>query len=90
MSPESVAAQPLRLVRGGLYRNPLGAELTAIEPVYLSAVLHKYTTVFASAFGDIWVFESRDKSFGPSLHLVTAEGLESCGYRLLEEPEAQS
>lgn len=83
---ELAAAQQLRRIRGGRYRNPAGAELWAIEPLHLIATLSKYTSQFGSTFGDIWVVESRSELFGNDLHLATPEGLVACGYTLISEP----
>lgn len=76
----------LRLVAGGLYRNPMGAEMRAIEPICTSKALRKYKLPFDSAsFGDIWVVESGG-IFG-GLHLATPEGLAACGYKRISECE---
>lgn len=75
----------LRLVRNGLYRNPVGAEFLLIEPL-TSGVLRKYGIAhLATTTGGIWIAENRDL-FGGALHLVTREGLTACGYSLISEP----
>ncbi|MCM6777897.1 hypothetical protein NDR87_31635 [Nocardia sp. CDC159] len=87
---EPVAAHDFRLVRGGLYRNPLGAELRVVAPVREFAARNRLRwgpVVFGhTTFGDIWVVESSHELFGITRHLATGEGLLSCGYCLVSAP----
>lgn len=73
----------IRLVRGGRYRNPTGAQLHVVEPARESEWWSK--RMGGIALGDIWVVESRD-AFGVTRHLATPEGLASYGYSLISEP----
>lgn len=80
--------EPLKMVRGGLYRNPLDVELRVLEHLYMDDSFKRYAPLFESSFGSIWVIELYT-SLGNSLHLATPEGLESCGYKLVTDPEAE-
>jgi hypothetical protein len=84
---ESTAPHKLRLVRGGRYRNAAGGELLLIE-LLTSATTGKYGLAHLSTFvsGGLWIAEDADEMFGTTQHLVTREGLLSCGYSLISEP----
>ena len=79
--------EPLALVRGGVYRNDMGAELTAIEPLYLRDELRAHRIPVESTFGAIWLMEGHDELFGTSRHLATREGLTACGYQIIHNPD---
>lgn len=83
--------QALELVAGGVYRNPLGAEIRVVRE--LNRNVKKDDPLFRrgmvpATLGAIWVAEdATDDVFGLGRMLVTAEGLTSCGYERVEAGE---
>lgn len=90
----------LMLRAGALYRNPQGAQMRAIEPIDANSAVPMLRAIRPVAsllernlpladavmvLGAIWLVESVDGPWGMQLHLATPEGLQACGYQLVEE-----
>jgi hypothetical protein len=79
--PDSAAL--FQLIRGGIYRNPLGAELTALMPARDWDTTRLGPIDLQPVFGDIWIVEAAGGIFGGARHLATADGLSAYGYQLV-------
>lgn len=74
---------PLRLVQGGVYRNPVGVYTFAITPLnYCKDLAAVGLGSVMAVFGDIWLMSS-DRA-GLVRSLATPEFLASCGFRPAE------
>lgn len=67
------------LMKYGLYRNTLGAELVVTQVVMRTST--------HLSLGHIYEAEARDHFFGTTRYLVTVESMRDSGYELIEEQE---